>query len=255
MLHRYCNARTKAGFAALLISAALLSGGCMAPPATPGSYPHAPGPSSPADPRTRPGAGGPNTDPNSEAQMQEDIDTAVVVVDKYWATHWSDYFTGEYQSPTIAGGYEGKNGPTCNGQPSEPMNARYCPESDDIAWDMELMRSYYSPDGNDVFPYVVIAHEWGHAIQYRLDPALSQQAPELQADCLAGLVLYGAQRDGTLQFDNGDGNDIAKTYAIVGDEIPWNSPEEHGDAVDRMAAFAAGRAGDITACLPNAASQ
>jgi uncharacterized protein len=255
MHHQHRNWRAKAGLAALLLSTAILSGGCMAAPPAPGGYPQAPGPSSPVDPRTSPGPNGPNRDANSEAQMQEDIETAVVVVDQYWATHWSAYFTGEYQSPTIAGGYEGKNGPACYGKPSEPMNARYCPESDDIAWDMELMRTYYATDGNDVFPYVVIAHEWGHAIQNRLDPAYSADAPELQADCLAGLALYGAQRDGTLQLEDGDGNEMAATYAELGDKIPWADPSTHGDAVDRMAAFAAGRSGDIDVCIPDPAPQ
>ena len=253
MLHQHRTLRsTKAGLAALLLSAALLSGGCIPAPAAPQGYPQAPGPSS-IDPRTGPGAEEPSTDPNSEAQMHEDIEVAVVVVDQYWAAHWSDYFTGEYESPTLAGGYEGTNGPACGGQPSEPMNAFHCEEGDYIAWDNEFMRTYYADGNNDVFPYVVIAHEWGHAVQYRLDPSYSAEAPELQADCLAGLALYGAERDGTLQLENGDGNEMAMTYAALGDDIPWTDPKTHGDAVDRMAAFAAGRSGDIDVCIPDPA--
>jgi predicted metalloprotease len=68
------------------------------------------------------------------------------------------------------------------------------------------MRTYYGADGDDVFPYVVIAHEWGHAVATRLDPSYLKAAPELQADCLAGLALCGAERDGTLQLEDGDSN-------------------------------------------------
>jgi predicted metalloprotease len=76
------------------------------------------------------------------------------------------------------------------------------------------------------------------------------EAPELQADCLARLALYGAARDQTITFDDGYGNEIAKTYYLLGDDIPWADPSEHGDGVDRVAAFAAGRSGDISDCIP-----
>jgi uncharacterized protein len=186
----------------------------------------------------------------SEAQMQEDIDWAVDVVNQYWADHWSGYFSGEYEPPTVEGGYEGTNGPTCDGDPPEPMNAYYCKSEDYVAWDMKLMRTYYEDGKNDVFPYVVIAHEWGHAVANRLDPSYSAETPELQADCLAGLALYGAASDGTLELEDGDGNEMAKTYSLLGDDTPWADPTTHGDAVDRMTAFAAGRSGNIRACIP-----
>lgn len=187
---------------------------------------------------------------DSDALMQEDIDGAVAVVGQYWTDHWSDYFTGEYEPPTVVGGYEGTDGPTCNGEPSEAMNAYYCVPEDFIAWDMDLMRTYYENGENDAFPYLVIAHEWGHAITRRLDSSESGDAPELQADCLAGLALYGAVTDSTLELESGDGNEIARTYSQMSDDIPWTDPTTHGDAVDRMAAFAAGRPGDIDACIP-----
>jgi uncharacterized protein len=186
---------------------------------------------------------------NSEGQLQDEIAAAVNVVDQFWTDHWSDYFSSEYEPPTIVGGYEGSNGPSCDGEPSEPMNAYYCASEDYIAWDMELMRTYYEDGQNDVFPYMVIAHEWGHAIEHRVDPSDSAPAPELQADCLAGLAVYGAVNDGTLTLESGDGNEIAKTFSVLGDDTPWADPATHGDAVERTAAFAAGRSGDIDNCI------
>jgi predicted metalloprotease len=193
----------------------------------------------------------PSDDQISDAQLQVDIDTAINVVNEFWADHWTDYFQGEYEPPEVAGGYDATNGPTCHGEPAEAMNAFYCPEGDYIAWDIDLMRTYYEGGKNDVFPYIVIAHEWGHAITHRLDPSYSADAPELQADCLAGLAIYGAVRDETLMLEDGDGNEMAKTYYLLGDNIPWADPSEHGDGVDRVAAFAAGRSGDIENCIPD----
>ena len=39
--------------------------------------------------------------------------------------------------------------------------------------------------------YLVVAHEWGHAIQYRVPRSLVVRGRELQADCLAATVLPG----------------------------------------------------------------
>jgi hypothetical protein len=40
--------------------------------------------------------------------------------------------------------------------------------------------------------YLVVAHEWGHAIQARLNPDIQAVRRELQADCLAGAAIFGA---------------------------------------------------------------
>ena len=101
--------------------------------------------------------------------------------------------------------------------------------------------------------YLVIAHEWGHAIQARLDNSLVWEGGELQADCLAGAALYGAAADGTLNFEAGDSNEIAMSLSALGDSSPWTDSTTHGDAFERVGAFDLGRTGGVAACLPTAA--
>jgi len=60
-----------------------------------------------------------------------------------------------------------------------------------------LMGAGYQKIGR-AWVYLIIAHEWGHAIQARLSRRMVSVAAELQADCLAGATLAGAQRDRTL---------------------------------------------------------
>jgi uncharacterized protein len=239
---------TTTGLAALLLCAAMLAGGYLPTPALSLDYPRAPSPPYQVPLRTIPSDDHRSTDP--EAQIQEDIEGAVEVVNQYWADHWADYFLGEYEPPSISGGYEGLNGPSCNGEPARRLNAYYCSDGDYIAWDNEFFRTNYASGDNQLFPYVLIAHEWGHAVQERLDPSYSAGVRELQADCLAGLALYDAERDGTLQLEPGAGNEMAATYASIGDDTPWADPAAHGDAVDRMAAFTVGRSGNINDCVP-----
>jgi predicted metalloprotease len=102
----------------------------------------------------------------------------------------------------------------------------------------------------DAWVYLVIAHEWGHAIQYRLNASLQSKAAELQADCFAGAALYGAAADGTLLFEEGDEKEITLGLTAIADETPWTDQGDHGNAFERVQSFAAGRSGGVPACLP-----
>ncbi|MEV4784354.1 hypothetical protein AB0K53_02635 [Streptomyces tuirus] len=195
--------------------------------------------------RTLPTAG-----PNDE--VTRDIESAVQGVDAFWRKHWSDYFTGAYVPPTVLGPYDGAspNVPTCGGEPLVDDNAVYCPTSEDyLAWDMDLMRSGYR--FGDGFVYLVVAHEWGHAIQNRLDVRLRTIDSELQADCLAGAELEGAARDGTLVFEPGDVDELRTALVLVADETPWTKVGDHGSASERVAAFTLGQQQGVEGCLPS----
>ena len=140
----------------------------------------------------------------------QDIDIAVTITDRFWEDHWNDFFTGVYSSPTVVGLYDGRdeaNAPQCGGRPLGPNNAFYCSGGDFVAWDVSLMTSGY--EIGDAWAYLVVAHEWGHAIQARLDQSLVSEQSELQADCLAGAALFGAAADGSVQFEQGDQAEIA----------------------------------------------
>ena len=193
---------------------------------------------------------GPTTTPSPQ-ELVDDTNVAVRVVNNYWAQHWSEFFTGTYQPPTVWGMYDSSTGggPTCGGNPPVPGNAFYCATGEDfLAWDAQLMAR--GVQFGDAWVYLVIAHEWGHAIQFRLDRSLASKAAELQADCLAGAVLYGAARDGTLVFEQGDEKEITRGLTEMADETPWTSEGDHGDAFERVQSFGQGRSGGVIACLP-----
>jgi uncharacterized protein len=191
--------------------------------------------------------------PDAEELIQ-DMDVAVQVVNNYWNIHWSEFFTGTYTPPRVVGLYDASTSggePTCGGQPVPPDNALYCSTGEDfLAWDVALMAK--GAQYGDSWVYLVIAHEWAHAIQYRLSEELQTLDAELQADCLAGAVLYGAARDGTLQFEQGDEREITIGLTQLADETPWTQEGDHGDAFQRIQSFALGRNGGVTACLPGA---
>lgn len=173
--------------------------------------------------------------------------TAVRIVNTFWKS-WFAQRGARYKPPEVEGGYTGRNGPTCGGEPSVPGNAYYCPSGNFLAWDENLMRAGYTQIG-DAWVYLVIAHEWGHAIQAQLPGRLVSKAVELQADCLAGASLQGAAQQGLVRIEPGDDEEISQTLEAVADDYPWTDQSSHGDAKQRTAAFRTGVAGGVDRCL------
>jgi predicted metalloprotease len=195
--------------------------------------------------------GGGGSNPSGQVNQDDlasDEQAAVRATDAFWRRAFPDDFGRSYRPPQVRGGYRGTTGPTCAGQPSEAFNAFYCPSEDFLAWDQDLMEAGYRQIG-DAWVYLIIAHEWGHAIQARLQADQVSVAAELQADCFAGATLIGAADRGLLQFEPGDIEELGKTLAAVADDFPWTQESDHGDAQQRTAAFNEGAQGGPKACI------
>lgn len=178
-----------------------------------------------------------------------DVRSAVGVTDAFWRQEFPDVFGRSYRPPRVEGGYRGEDGPSCGGQPSVPFNAFYCPAQDFLAWDDNLMAAGYQQIG-DAWVYLIIAHEWGHAVQARLQRDQVSVQAELQADCLAGATLFGAAERGLVQLEPGDTEELASTLRAVADDYPWTDESDHGDARERTANFSRGARDGTRACLP-----
>lgn len=185
--------------------------------------------------------------PANEETREDDERTAVDITNKFWQT-WFAEQNRRYVPPRVAGGYTGRNGPRCAGEPSVPGNAFYCPSGNFLAWDDNLMRAGYEKIG-DAWVYLVIAHEWGHAIQAQLPDRYVAEAIELQADCLAGAAIQGAADQGLVRIEQGDAQEIRETLAAVADDYPWTDQSSHGNAEERTQAFDTGVSGGVNACL------
>jgi hypothetical protein len=173
--------------------------------------------------------------------------SAVSITDRFWSGWFGDRGL-RYVAPTVEGGYTGTDGPSCAGEPSVPGNAYYCPTGNFLAWDEDLMRAGYTQIG-DAWVYLVIAHEWGHAIQAQLPDRFVSRAVELQADCLAGAALQGAADQGLVRIEPGDDEEIAQTLQAVADDYRWTDESSHGNARQRTAAFQGGVRDGVEGCL------
>ncbi|MFC6084541.1 neutral zinc metallopeptidase [Sphaerisporangium aureirubrum] len=182
--------------------------------------------------------------------MNGDIRTALYVVNRYWSTHWRQYFPGYHYPPYVLGAYGGgiRSAPFCGNRRVSYDNAVYCPYGHYIAWDITLMADGYR--SGDAWVYLIIAHEWAHAVQNRIPARYVLRAKELQADCLAGAALFGAAADDTLLFEDGDIAELRAALRRLADDTPWTDSGDHGNARQRVNAFTRGANHGVYGCLP-----
>ncbi len=197
--------------------------------------------------------------------FDSDYRTALAVVDAYWDTHWDEFFSGTYTAP---GMLPGALGPGLYDYPAEQFycgdqlltegNAWYCVPEDFVAFETDLMDEWQRL--GDAFVYLVVAHEWAHAVAADFGPSLIDPAHELQADCLAGAAIQGAVDDGLLVLESGDPAEFEASLIAVAGQFPWGTvfldangepqAETHGSAQERVDAFDRGAIGGVPACLP-----
>jgi uncharacterized protein len=191
---------------------------------------------------------------------EQEATQAFQVVELYWENHFPVEFGGYYTPPNVVTGSSvGVNGLyngnvpgdmlVCDGGYLDAQNAHYCANGDFIGLDDNLLQRQYQI--GDSFTWMVVAHEYGHAIAARLQPQFVWQAYELQADCFAGATLQGAANDGLMAWDSGDSQELYDGLASVADQTPWTDtrPSAHGDTRDRVSAFQLGLTNGPRGCL------
>jgi predicted metalloprotease len=173
-------------------------------------------------------------------------------IDAYWTEQHPDVYGRQYE--TLAQGVfplkPGDEAPGCDA-PSTVYddvagNAFYCPAGDFIAYDdADLFPGLYTKFGPFVIG-VVLAHEWGHAIQVRggVSDSVATVTLENQADCFSGawtrwiadgnapgLTINGTDLDGALGG-----------LLFFRDQPGTTSADEqaHGSGFDRVGVFQEG---------------
>ncbi|WP_138733177.1 neutral zinc metallopeptidase [Modestobacter excelsi] len=201
----------------------------------------------------------------------DDIDqiarNALLDLNTYWAEQFPGTFDQEFTP--LAGGYfsvdpadvdpaQYPNGQIGCGEPPEAVqdNAFYCdasntyPNGDAIQYDRAFLGELAFGSGGSggygrFIPALVMAHEFGHAVQGRVGyPIQASIAIETQADCFAGAwtkwVADGDAPHNTIR--PGELDDVLRGYLLLRDPVGTgrNSGEAHGSYFDRVSAFQQG---------------
>ncbi|MDL5157035.1 neutral zinc metallopeptidase [Actinomycetospora termitidis] len=141
-------------------------------------------------------------------------------------------------------------------------NAFYCPRADVIAYDRAALIPVLREEFGDSAVVVVLAHEFGHAIQQRLEDVVTTSASlgsgaptilsEGQADCYAGSFLRAVHEGQTPDLRTGDAGIDAAMSALITfrDPVGTDAADDraHGNAFDRVASFQDGYSDGVGTC-------
>ncbi|MGI5485916.1 neutral zinc metallopeptidase [Microtetraspora malaysiensis] len=177
-----------------------------------------------------------------------DVRLARCVTEQFWTKQFAAA-GGTYQPVKRFIAYGPESGPVCGGEEALPENAFYCPDGHYIAYDAGWLRSMYDQMGDGAV-YVVIPHEFGHAVQAQLESGFEYNVEqELQADCYAGATLGGMIKAGLIQAEEGDDEELFANLEAAGDPTDaWWEPNAHGTPEQRQRAFAKGFDGGVQTC-------
>jgi predicted metalloprotease len=191
---------------------------------------------------------------------------ALADLEDYWSDTFPDVFGAPFEP--LRGGYfsvdpgdidpaDYPQGVGCGSDPREvENNAFYCqspdaPNADSISYDRAFLAEL--GEGYGAFlPALVMAHEFGHAVQARVGLPRSSIATETQADCLAGSwtrwVADGEAPRSQLREPELD--DLLRGYFLLRDPVGTSSAAEsaHGSYFDRVSAFQDGFDDGAEAC-------
>lgn len=197
----------------------------------------------------RGGLGRPGQTPSAR-QVDNAVRSSLDDVERYWRREFPKLADGEKFVPVQGGRFpysRKKLPPACGGsRPKYEPNAFYCPPGDFIAWDEETLVPQLLADFGPFLVAVVMAHEYGHAVQSRLG---QQDQPtivkEQQADCFAGSWARDVADGKSKTFDGLRPDQLDSTIGgllFVRDQPGTSalSQQAHGNAFDRVRAFQEG---------------
>jgi predicted metalloprotease len=190
---------------------------------------------------------------------------ALADLDAFWASAYPEFYGDEYVP--LRGGYFSvdseavdenaypETGIGCEGSPASPDsvagNAFYDPTCDLIAYDRDLLEELAGEYGRFLVP-VVMAHEFGHAMQGRFGFSGQGIQDETQADCLAGAWTgWVAAGEAThLSIRTPELDDVVRGFLLLRDDV-GSDPDDtqaHGSYFDRVSAFYEGFDGGVGPC-------
>ncbi|MET0628274.1 MAG: neutral zinc metallopeptidase [Acidimicrobiia bacterium] len=191
----------------------------------------------------------PRATQSGRAAYEHSIDEAIASVQAFWRREFPALY-GEKYIPLgrVIAAAPGVAIPRCQGSKlsykDTAGNAFYCFQDNFIVYDDARLFPQLAKGFGPFAIALVLAHEWGHAIQDRAGNA--QQVTigkELQADCFAG--AWTSDQSGRSQGPDLEPGDLESSLAalLAFRDAPGTSPDDplaHGSAFDRVNAFQEG---------------
>ena len=201
----------------------------------------------------------------SDSEIDQFARNALADLDTFWQQAYPEFYGEEYlplqggffsvDSTNIDPSAYPQTGIGCDAEfiPPDAVagNAFYASSCDVIAYDRALLEELSSGYGRFLGP-VVMAHEFGHAMQGRFGFHDRQILDETQADCFAGAwtrwVADGNAEHVAIRVPELD--DVIRGFLLLRDPVGSdpNDSSAHGSYFDRVSGFYAGFDGGVGEC-------
>ncbi|WP_194819292.1 metallopeptidase [Nocardia sp. XZ_19_385] len=184
---------------------------------------------------------------------------AIADIEVFWKTEYSKTFPGAFEPVSKYISWDARTGREssvsfCKSSTYQLVNAAYCSLDHTIGWDRGVLFPLLEKRYNSLAVVMVLAHEYGHAIQGQAKIAgffTDALVQEQQADCLAGVFLrHVAEGDSphfTMNLTDGLDGVLGATIAVR-DTDPSNKKNVHGSAFERVTAVQLGYTDGASAC-------
>jgi predicted metalloprotease len=209
---------------------------------------------------TKPGKPTATTDPTAASDYRDVLTAAIADLPVYWNSAFRDTYGRSYKDlrgGVIAATRKSTNIPQCGGQGGAYKdvrdNASYCSDGQDyIVYDDQSLAPDLAEKYGPASMAVVLAHEWGHAIQFRASVREQSIIMEQQADCFAGSWTAHAIDDqpAGVNITANDLDGILAALISVSDTKGTTADDQqaHGSGFDRASAFQDGFTNGPKAC-------
>ncbi|HEX3815827.1 MAG TPA: neutral zinc metallopeptidase [Mycobacteriales bacterium] len=187
---------------------------------------------------------------------------AISDIQGFWKMQMPKVFNGKAYQPVTGGFFSvdpsaSDSLPPCATSMAEIKgNAFYCPSKDVVVWDRTGLLQQMIQNFGKYAAAMILAHEWGHAIQARSqEPGSKTIVLESQADCYSGAFTAYAKAGNAPHFHI-DNNDLDKALAgyLNFADVKGSSQNDtgaHGNAFDRISAFQGGFENGAAYCASN----
>lgn len=176
---------------------------------------------------------------------------ALADVQDFWTIEFPKAFISKSFEPVkrfISYDANGKGVEVCRLNTTGIANAFYCALDDSITWDRGELLPMLSDSFGPMAVVTVLAHEMGHAVQYKLGsvsnigPNTPSIVKEQQADCYTGVFMRWVAEGKSKHFElsTGEGlNQVLQTMFFIRDSAGTSFEKQgaHGSAFDRVSAF------------------
>ena len=185
------------------------------------------------------------------------VESTIADIQAYWSQTLPSVYHTDYKAIPADRlyAYSASNPPpSCGGYGRTPYsevagNAFYCDQGDFVAWDEQGLFAKLRQQYGDFAPALVLAHEWGHAIQARVGFETSETVyMEQQADCFAGAWAAHIAQDGRMAESDLDSALAGLLGLRDPSGIDGSEDGAHGNGFDRVRAFQDGFEGGASTC-------